>query len=487
MHCALSASSADSGFSFCRFGLLVLLVVVFSFGGTGVAAEPPNVVVSIKPIHSLVAQLMAGVAEPTLLVDGVATPYDYQLSPEQQKEIARARLVIWVGEELEPFLSKALAGVEDERVMELLASDLLKILPTTYDEKRRDPFFWLDSRNALILLDEVAHKLVALDPERADRYKRNHRKAVQAISEIDRQLEYRYRDVSAAPIALYHGTQQYFEQAYAASTVAIVSPQPGTTPSTEALLRVRSRLVDRGAVCLLTEAGLASPSLGLLTRESVVEVAELDSFGTRLEPGPELYRKMILANFDTIHDCIGGSGATTETQQAGHRIFESENVVPGKLSGRFMLVDHNGRTTTNADFLGMFQLIAFGYTSCPDVCPTSLVLMNAAMQRLGEQAELIQPLFISVDPERDTPEVLSEYASFFQPRLIGLTGPKKMIDYTVRDFGARYEKVPSGDGDYAMNHTAGFYLFDPEGVFLTKFAHGLTADRLAEKLRAYMR
>ncbi len=246
-------------------------------------------------------------------------------------------------------------------------------------------------------------------------------------------------------------------------------------------------MLDRGAVCLLTEAGLASRFLGVLTEDSAIQVAELDSFGLHLDPGPELYPKLMKNNFATIRDCIGANGELAEIQPSGHRDLPPVDVVPGELSGRFMLVDHHGRVTTNADFLGKYQLIAFGYTSCPDVCPTSLALLAAAMKRLGDQADQIQPLFISVDPEHDTPEVLAKYVAFFDPRIIGLTGPKKMIDSTVRDFGARYEKVPSGDGDYTINHTAGYYLFSPEGLFLKKLAHGLSAQELTKKLKNYLR
>ncbi len=227
MRFALHSSSALSGVPL-RVVRLLLLSLLLSVGGVTSAAEPPDIVVSIKPIHSLVASLMKGISEPKLLVGGTDTPFGYRLSTEQKKTIAQADLIVWVGEELEPFLAEPLAAVDDKRVMELLASDDLKILPTVYDEQRRDPFFWLDTRNALILLDEVARKLIAIDPERADRYKLNHARATEVISRIDRQLKYQYRDVSAAPIALYHGTQQYFEQAYAASSVATVSPDPGS-------------------------------------------------------------------------------------------------------------------------------------------------------------------------------------------------------------------------------------------------------------------
>lgn len=472
----------------CRIAMLVgIALAVLAGPGVASAGEPPQVVVSIKPIHSLVARLLDGIAQPTLIVDGSASPLEHELRPAQARALREADLVIWTGPELEPFLEKPVAALgPDIQVVELLSSDELKVLPARDDPDRRDPFLWLDSRNALMLVDELTRVLMGLDPERAGQYQENQARAVKVISAIDRELEYRYRDVSAAPIALYHDTQQYFEQAYAASIAAIVAPRFGAAPDTADLLSARASMQSGGVGCFFTEAGLDAPNLDLLTGGTGFTVATLDSLGTRLEPGPELYPQLMRAHFATIRDCIAPMADLADIKPGGHRDLPPEPKTPGELSGRFLLTDQYGRAVTNLDFLGKYQLIAFGYTSCPDVCPTSLALMTQAMNRLGDAAEQVQPIFITVDPERDTPEVLGRYAAFFHPRLLGLSGSKAMIDHTVKDFGARYEKVPSGDGDYAMNHTAGFYLFGPDGQFLEKLAHGLTAEQLTGKLQRYL-
>jgi protein SCO1/2 len=434
------------------------------------------------------SQLMAGIGEPGLIVDGEASPYSHVLTAEQGAAIGAADLIVWVGPELEGFLERPLRELSGRtRVIELLDSPELKVL-STGDGERRDPWFWLDSRNALILLDELAGTLMAIDPERADRYRENRARALEAIAAVDRELEYRYRDVSAAPVALYHGTQRYFEQAYAASATAQVADDPGLAPQTGQLLKARARMQAAGVRCLLVEAGLPTPNLELLTGDPELRIGTLDSLGSRLEAGPGLYVQLMRANFDAIRDCIGVKPRTAlpEIRSSGHKTLPAAAaaVVPGRLSGRFLLLDQTNEAVTNADFHGSFQLITFGYTSCPDVCPTSLSLLAAAMQRLGERAERIQPIFITVDPARDTPEVLGRYVAFFHPRLLGLSGPKKMVDRVVDDFGARYEMVAAKDGDYTVDHTAGFYLFGPNGDFLDKLPHGLTARQLTERLES---
>jgi len=153
-------------------------------------------------------------------------------------------------------------------------------------------------------------------------------------------------------------------------------------------------------------------------------------------------------------------------------------------------VDCGGRLVTPEEMLGKYQLIYFGYTYCPDVCPTSLQVMAAALKQLGPLRKKIQPYFITVDPERDTQEVLAGYVTYFDKEMIGLTGSRAMIDRLLKEFNVTAEKVPDEGGDpnkYLIDHTASLYLMAPDGRFITKFAHGITPKQLADKLREYVR
>jgi protein SCO1/2 len=154
-------------------------------------------------------------------------------------------------------------------------------------------------------------------------------------------------------------------------------------------------------------------------------------------------------------------------------------------SGRYLLMDANGRAVTNADFPGQFQLIAFGYTYCPDICPTTLVEAAAILKQLGDRAERVQPIFITVDPQRDTPEVLATYTAYFHPRIIGLTGSASLIERAAQNFNARYQKVtePGAPADrYHVDHSAGMYLLGPDGSYIRKFGYSTPAAEIAERI-----
>ena len=134
----------------------------------------------------------------------------------------------------------------------------------------------------------------------------------------------------------------------------------------------------------------------------------------------------------------------------------------GKMS--FTLTDHRGRAVQPADWIGHPTMAFFGFTWCPDICPTTLSDISGWLDELGPDADRLNTVLISIDPERDTAEVLADYLSNFDPRITGLTGAFPEIERAAADFRARFEKVPR-DGDYTMNHTAGVFLFGADGSF----------------------
>ncbi|BCB27347.1 hypothetical protein SKTS_22330 [Sulfurimicrobium lacus] len=140
---------------------------------------------------------------------------------------------------------------------------------------------------------------------------------------------------------------------------------------------------------------------------------------------------------------------------------------------------------SSRDFAGRFQLIAFGYTYCPDICPTTLAEMSRVMALLGAQSDYLQPLFITVDPERDTPEVLGRNTVFFHSRIIGLTGSPEQVRGVADRFKVRYEKhwaTGAAQDKYTVDHSAGMYLLGPDGRFVGKFAYATPPDKIAEKI-----
>ncbi|PWC56607.1 SCO family protein [Azospirillum sp. TSO22-1] len=155
------------------------------------------------------------------------------------------------------------------------------------------------------------------------------------------------------------------------------------------------------------------------------------------------------------------------------------------VSPRFALTDHTGRAVTQADFAGRFLLLTFGYTACPDVCPTGLQTMAATLDALGPEADKVRAAFVTVDPQRDTPAQLSGYVELFHKHLIGLTGDEPAIADFAKQMRVKYAKVvvrPEDPDAYAMDHTASFFLIGPDGKLLDRLPHRLTPDKLAEKI-----
>jgi protein SCO1/2 len=165
-------------------------------------------------------------------------------------------------------------------------------------------------------------------------------------------------------------------------------------------------------------------------------------------------------------------------------VGQTRDIVP-----RYLLQDVNGRATMPDDFRGRYQLITFGYTFCPDICPTTLTEMAAVLQALGPLAEGLQPIFVSVDPERDTFEVLKTYTAFFDPRIVGMTGSPALVSRAADNFKVRYQKVvePGTPPDrYAVDHSAGMYLLGPDGAFVKKFAYATPPGEIVATIRQRM-
>lgn len=150
----------------------------------------------------------------------------------------------------------------------------------------------------------------------------------------------------------------------------------------------------------------------------------------------------------------------------------------------FALTDHNGKARTLADFRGKAVVIFFGYTQCPDVCPTTMAEMSSVMQQLGPLADNVQVLFVTVDPERDTQALLASYVPNFDARFLGLYGDAAATAKVAKDFKVYYQKVPGKTpATYTMDHTAGSYVFDQQGRIRLFLRHGQGAEPIVHDLK----
>ncbi len=159
------------------------------------------------------------------------------------------------------------------------------------------------------------------------------------------------------------------------------------------------------------------------------------------------------------------------------------------INGAFSLTGANDQPVTEHDFRGKYILVYFGYTHCPDICPTTLLLMQNVISHMQPRSRDIQPIFISIDPERDTPKVASDYASHFGPDMIGLSGTPEQIKAVAENFKIYYSKVEAKDSalGYMMDHSGFIYLMGPDASYLTHFPHNVSERELEEGLRKYVR
>ena len=183
---------------------------------------------------------------------------------------------------------------------------------------------------------------------------------------------------------------------------------------------------------------------------------------------------------------LGGAGLLV----LSHTAQEPAVQTSGKalIGGPFTLVDQTGKTVTDQDFRGRYRLVFFGFTHCPDICPAELQVMSAALDALGPKADSIVPIFITLDPERDTQATMAAYVKNFGPRFVGLTGSSEQIAAAAKAYRVAYSKFQQDkkSSDYSIDHSALVYLMGKDGEYISHFAYGTPASQMTETLRRYL-
>ena len=168
--------------------------------------------------------------------------------------------------------------------------------------------------------------------------------------------------------------------------------------------------------------------------------------------------------------------------------FRTSDITGSTFGKAFALTDHTGRAVTLADYRGKAVVMFFGYTQCPDVCPTTLATLSATMKALGPDADRVQVLFVTVDPERDTQALLAQYVPAFDPRFVGLYGDAAATERVAKEFKILFQKQPGATpGSYTVDHSAGVFMFDPQGRLRLYASHGQPPDAFAHDLSALLR
>jgi protein SCO1 len=195
---------------------------------------------------------------------------------------------------------------------------------------------------------------------------------------------------------------------------------------------------------------------------------------------------VILAGF--LIGALGGASALILTGDAQTPKVETTGMA--LIGGPFTLVDQNGKTVTDRDFRGKYMLIFFGFTHCPDICPAELQVMSAALDALGPKADDVVPIFVTLDPGRDTPKAVGAYVKNFGKTFVGLTGSPTAIANAAKAYRVTYQKFEYKDKDgnygYSIDHSALVYLMDKDGKYLAHFTYGTPATKMTETMRRYL-
>ncbi|MDH3195748.1 MAG: zinc ABC transporter substrate-binding protein [Hyphomicrobiales bacterium] len=295
-----------------RLVLICAAIAIITFAGTPAKADPPRVIASIAPLHSLVANVMAGVGEPDLILSGPVSPHDFALTPSDARRIAAADLVIWIGAPLESFLVKPLDGA-GERQLALLTLPAVDAMPFDAgddggDTAGIDPHIWLDPVRAIAIVTAVEKRLSEIDPENANIYRANAAALSARLAALDEAIRARLQPNASRPFIAFHDAYGYFSRRYGLRPAGHFAVDPQRRPGARTIARLAG-LVSAGTVaCAFVEPQFDARIVTAIAADWPLRFGRLDPLGVDLEPGPALYETLLKANTEAIADCLGGSG-----------------------------------------------------------------------------------------------------------------------------------------------------------------------------------
>ncbi|NTE55743.1 zinc ABC transporter substrate-binding protein [Agrobacterium tumefaciens] len=304
------------------------------------ATAAPDVVVSIKPVHSLVAAIMRGVGEPQLIVEGAASPHTYNLRPSNARKLEKADVVFWVGPGLEAFLEKPLEALASKAtVVELEDAKGLEKLPfreggpfEAHDHGEEghedhadgeaahdhghdhgdhdhghgayDTHLWLDPANAKAMAQSIETALIAADAGNAATYQANTKKLIDDLDALDTELAETVKPIKDKPFIVFHDAYQYFEHRYGVKTAGSITVSPETLPGADRVKQMQEKVRQLGATCVFAEPQFEPKLISVITEGTAAKSATLDPEAATLEPGPDLYFKLMRGIAGSLKDCL---------------------------------------------------------------------------------------------------------------------------------------------------------------------------------------
>lgn len=330
-------------------GILTVATWLFSAGTT--LADVPDVIVSIKPVHSLAAGVMDGIGEPSLLIKGGASPHTYTLKPSDAEALQNADVVFWIGDEMETFLEKPLEALPKQaEVIALSQAEGVVLLPSreggeweAHEHHHADPeeehghaadhdhdhnhadkhdhdhatehadehahgehdmHIWLDPRNATAIVARMVEVLSEVDPENAPRYRTNGKAVKSRLAKLDSSIDRQLDPVKAIPFVVFHDAYQNFDHRYGLNAAGSITIDPDRKPSAQRIFNIRTKILDSGAVCVFSEPQFEPDLVATVIEGTDARTGSLDPLGADLPPGPDAYF-MLMGNLATdLRSCL---------------------------------------------------------------------------------------------------------------------------------------------------------------------------------------
>ena len=312
-----------------------LLASTFLFTSTAVATADVKVVASIKPVHSLVASVMQGVSEPSLLVKGASSPHTYSLKPSQAKELQAADIVFWMSHDLEAFLENSIESIAtNAKAVSLMDShDLIKLnfreggafdahdhghddhgddkhddhghdKHDDHGHDEVDPHVWLDPQNAKSLVHEIEEHLAEIDPSNAAKYEANAKAVMKKLDGLTKEIEADLKPIRERGYVVFHDAYQYFEKRFGVSAVGSITVSPEVLPGAERVSELRDKVKSLNASCVFSEPQFEPKLVKTITENTDAGTGVLDPLGANIKDGPELYFTLIRNMAKSLKDCL---------------------------------------------------------------------------------------------------------------------------------------------------------------------------------------
>jgi zinc transport system substrate-binding protein len=298
-----------------KIGTILIGAILFFFAAPAYAT--PNVLVSIKPIHSLVASVMQGAGEPDLLIQGAQSAHSYALKPSDARKIADASLVFVVGLGLENYLDAPLKNLAHGKVIRLADAPGVKVLPARrgglwqdgdahehHQSGSGDPHMWLDPKNAIAATYAIAAALAQTDPAHSGLYRANAARTADALTRLDQEIQRTVIPARGKPYIVFHDAYQYFEARYGLSPAGAVAADPDRPVGPRRIVELRRTIAARPAVCLFREPQFPPKLIDTLVENGLPRVGVLDPLGADLKPGPALYPALMRSLAGSLVACL---------------------------------------------------------------------------------------------------------------------------------------------------------------------------------------